>query len=311
MHELMRLRHSFRVFSARPAFSLIIVGLLALGIAGNCAVFSLFDAVFLRPLPFAEADRLVDLDETAPQWKLAHVGVSNPDLWQWQSSNSAFEEMAFFRTPRYNLALGITTERVQGAQVTHNMLDVLELQPPLGRNFTAAEDKPGAAGVVLLSYGLWQRLFSGNPSVLGELVKLDNEPYTIIGVLPRGAVFPDRAELWVPLAADPNVNSGYYVNGIGRLKAGVTIQQAQADLLRIHRAMIGQGHRTNQITSPIVTPLRERYLGDLKMVGRTLLGGVAIVLLIACVNISALMLVHNSARSHELAIRAALGASPG
>ena len=311
MHELIRLRHSFRLLSARPAFSLTVVGMLALGIAGNAAIFSLFDSLFLRPLPFAEAERLVDLDETAPQWNLVHVGVSNPDLWQWENTNSTFEGMAFFRLPRYNLSIGNTTERVQAAQVTHNMLEVLRLQPLLGRNFTAAEDKPGAAGVVLLSYGLWQRLFNGNAHVLGELVKLDGEPYTITGVLPRGAVFPDRAELWAPLRADPNVNSGYYVNGIGRLRPGVTTARAQADLLRIHRAMIAQGHVTNRITSPIVTPLRERYLGDLTMVGRALLGGVAIVLLIACVNISALMMVHSSARSREFAIRAALGASRG
>ena len=308
---LIQLRDSFRLLSARPAISLTIVGMLALGIASNAAVFSLFDSVFLRPLPFTEPERLVDLDETAPQWNLVHVGVSNPDLWRWQNDNSTFDGMAFFRAPRYNLSIGKRTERVQAAQVTQNMLDVLRLKPHMGRNFTAAEDKPGAAGVVLLSYGLWQRLFSGNQRALGEFVKLDNEPYTIIGVLPRGAVFPDRAELWVPLAADPNVNSGYYVNGIGRLRAGVTVEQAQADLLRIHKAMIAQGHATNQITSPIVTPLRERYLGDLTIVGRALLGGVAIVLLIACVNIAALMMVHSSARSREFAIRAALGASRG
>jgi len=311
MYELIRFRQSFRLLSARPAFSLTVVAILALGIAGNAAVFSLFDSVFLRPLPFAESEHLVDLDETAPQWNLVHVGVSNPDLWQWKNYNSTFEGMGFFRLPRYNLSIANTTERVQAAQVTENMLEVLRLKPVLGRNFTAAEDKPGAAGVVLLSYSLWQRAFNRNPHVLSELVKLDDQPYTIIGVLPRGAVFPDRAELWVPLAADPNVNSGYYVNGIGRLKPGVSIAKAQADLLRIHKAMIAEGHVSNQITSPILTPLRERYLGDLTIVGRTLLGGVAMVLLIACVNIAALMMVHGSARSSELAIRAALGASGG
>jgi predicted permease len=311
MHELIRMRHSFRFLLAKPAFSFMVVSMLALGIAGNAAVFSLFDSVFLRPLPFAESERLVDLDETAPQWNLAHVGISNPDLWQWKHGNSTFEGMAFFRGSRFNLSIGNNTERVQAAQVTQSMLDVLWLQPFLGRNFTAAEDQPGAAGVVLLSYGLWQRLFNGNPHVLGEPVKLDDKPYTIIGVLPRGAVFPDRAALWVPLAADPNVSSGYYVNGIGRLKPGLSIQQAEADLLRIHRAMVAQGHVTNHITSPIVTPLRDRYLGDLTVVGWSLLGAVAMVLLIACVNIAALMMVHSSARSRELAIRAALGASRG
>lgn len=311
MPELIRLRHSIRFLLGKPAFSFMVVGMLALGIAGNAAVFSLFDSVFLRPLPFAESERLVDLDETAPQWNLAHVGISNPDLWQWGHGNSTFEGMAFFRSTRFNVSIGNETERVPAAQVSQNMLDILRLNPFLGRNFDVTEDRPGDAGVVLLSYGLWQRLFNSNPHILGEPVKLDDEPYTIIGILPREAVFPDRAELWVPLAADPEVSSGYYVNGIGRLKSGVSIRQAEADLLRIHKAMILQGHPTNQITSPIVMLLRERYLGDLTMVGRTLLSGVAIVLLIACVNIAALMLVHNSARSREFVIRTALGASRG
>ena len=183
MNKLIRLRLGFRLLATKPVFSLTIIGMLALGIAGNAAVFSLFDTVFLRPLPFSEPEQLVHLDETAPQWNLVHVGVSNPDLWRWQNDNSTFQGMAFFRTPRYNLSLGNTTQRLQAAQVSQTMLDVLQLKPFLGRNFTAAEDKPGAAGVVLLSYGLWQRLFSGNQRALGEFVKLDNEPYTIIGVI--------------------------------------------------------------------------------------------------------------------------------
>src|SRR5262249_7301668 len=139
----------------------------------------------------------------------------------------------------------------------------------------------------------------------------DDAPYAVIGVLPPEAVFPDRAELWVPLAADPNLNTGYYANGIGRLKPGVSIPQAQADLVRIHKAMIAQGHATNRITSPILTPIRERYVGDFRTAGSVLLGAVAVVLLIACVNIAALVMVHTSGRSRELAIRAALGASRG
>src|SRR5215469_4644630 len=311
MPELIRLRYGFRFLRAKPTFSFMVVGMLVLGIAGNAAIFSLFDSVFLRPLPFAEPDSLVDVDETAPRWNLVHVGVSNADLWHWEYENSTFEGMAFFRSPRLNLSIGNTTERIQAAQVTQKMLDVLRLKPLLGRTFTAEEDKPGAAGVVLLSYRLWQRLFNGNPRVLGELAKLDDEPYTIVGVLPREAVFPDRAELWVPLVTDPNVRSGYYVNGIGRMRPGVTVACAQADLFRIHKAMIAQGYTTNQITSPIVMPLRKRYVGDLAIVAGALFAGVAIVLLIACVNISALMMVHSSARSRELAIRAALGASRG
>jgi putative ABC transport system permease protein len=304
-----RCTRSLRIFSKKPWFSITVVGMLAAGIAGNTAVFCVVNSLFLRPLPFAESERLIDLDETAPQWNLVHVGVSNPDLHQWRTQNSTFESMAFFRSPSSNLSVGSTTERILSAQVTHDMLDVLRLRPLLGRNFNEEEDRPGGAAVALLSYGLWQRMFSGNRAVLGEAIKVDDQPYTVIGVLPPEAVFPDRAELWVPLAADPNLNSGYYANGIGRLRPGVAVQQAQADLLRIHRAMIAQGRTINEITSPILLPLRDRYLGDLKAVSRVLLGAVLTVLLIACVNISSLMMVHGSGRSRELAIRTALGAS--
>jgi putative ABC transport system permease protein len=309
--QIQQLKRSWRTLANKPVFTLMVIGLLALGIAGNAAVFSVFNSLFLRALPFPESDRLVDLDETAPQWKLVHVGVSSPDLTQWRNENSTFESMAFFRRPSYNLSIGDSTQRVLGAQVTHEMLDVLRLRPLIGRNFFESEDKPGRAAVVMLSYGLWKRLFGGNPRALGELVKLDDQPYTVIGILPREAVFPDRAELWVPLAADPNVNSGYYANGVGRLKSRVSVELAQADLLRVHKAMIGQGYTTNRITSPLLTPLRERYVGQFKNVGHMLLGAVVIVLLIACANIAALVMVHASGRSREIAIRVVLGATRG
>src|SRR4029077_10185227 len=222
-----------------------------------------------------------------------------------------FENMAFFGLSSCNLSVGDTTERILSAQVTREMLDILRLRPLVGRNFSEDEDRPGGAPVALLSYGLWQRLFAGNRAVLGEAIKIDDQPYTVIGVLPPEAVFPDRAELWVPLAPDPNANTGYYANGIGRLRPGVPIQRAEAELLRIHKAMIAEGRTINAITSPILTPLRDRYLGDFKMVGRVLLGAVAMVLLIACVNIASLMLVHSAGRSREIAIRTALGASRG
>jgi len=302
------LKVGFRNLRTKRAFSLMVIGLLALGIAGNAAVFSVFNGLFLRPLPFPESGRLVDLDETAPKWNLEHVGVSNFDFFEWRKSNATFDSMAFFRNTGYNFSDGGAAQRVDGVQVTREMLQVLRLAPLIGRNFSSAEDEPGGSKVVLLSYGLWLRMFQGR-DVLGRVVKLDEEPYTIIGVLPRDAVFPDRAELWTPLAADPSRNSGYYVNGVGRLKDGVSIGQARADLLRIHKAMIAQGHKVNEITSPILVPLRDRYLGDFKIVSRVLLAGVGVLLLVACVNIAALMMVRGASRSREIAIRMAIGAS--
>jgi putative ABC transport system permease protein len=297
----------------KPAFSLMVIGMLALGVAGNAAIFSIFNGLFLRPLPFPEAERLIDLDETAPKWNLHYTGVSNPDLYLWREHNSTFDGMAFFDNSSFNLSDHGTAQRVAGAAVTYDLLKVLGVKPLLGRNFLPEEDRPKGPHVVLLGYNLWQRMFRGDRDVLGHVLKLDNESYTVIGVLPPEAVFPDRAEIWVPLGVDrdPAKSTGWYLNGLGRLKRGVSAEHAEADLLRVHKAMIKSGWKDNEITSPILTPLRDRYLGDFRMVSRILLGGVAVVLLIACVNIAALMLVRGGARAREIAIRTAIGASRG
>ncbi len=204
MHGLLHdLKIALRNLRTKLWFSLMVVGMLALGIAANAAIFSIFQGLFLRPLPFAESNRLIELDETAPQWNLTYVGVSNPDLYEWRKSSSTFDGMAFFSRMSYNLSVGGTAQRVDGLQVTRDMLDVLRLKPLIGRDFRPEEDKPGGAKVVLLSSELWQRMFLGDPNVIGRVVKLDEQPFTVIGVLPREAVFPDRVGVWTPVAADP------------------------------------------------------------------------------------------------------------
>ena len=300
-------RLAFRNMRARPVFTSLAIVMLALGIGGNAAIFSIFNGTFLRPLPFPDSKRLVDVDETAPKWNLKYVGVSNFDSNLWRKQNSTFESMSFFHYRSVNLAGFGAAQRILGVAVTREMLDVLGLHPIAGRNFSQQEDSPPGAKVVLLSYSLWQRLFSGGNAV-GRVIRLSNEPYTVIGVLPREAVFPDRAELWMPLGSNPNDGTGWYLSSVGRLKSGVTLEQAQADLQRVHWAA---QQNKNKITFPVVTPLRERYLGPLRTVSRVLLGAVGIVLLIACVNIAALMMMRGSERAREIAIRTAMGASRG
>lgn len=307
------LKIAIRAIRNKPAFSLMVIGMLAAGIAGNAAIFSIFDGLFLRPLPFAESDRLVDLDETAPKWNLTSVSVSNPDFYAWRAGNKTFDAMAFFDSEGYDLSDNhVAAQRIRGVRVTRDMLDVLRLKPALGRNFLPEEDRHGGSTVVMLGYTLWQRMFQSDPNMLGRVLKLNGQPYTVVGVLPREALFPSDAELWTPLAADPNSAGSYYLNGVGRLKRGVSLDQARSDLLRVHKAMMLDGkHSVNEITSPTLMPLRDRYLGDYRQVTHILLGGVAVVLLIACVNIAGLMLVRGAARTREIAIRTAIGASRG
>jgi predicted permease len=302
------LKTAVRSLARQTSFSLTVIALLGLGIAGNTAIFSLFNGLFLRPLPFEDPDRLVDIDETAPRWNLKFVGIASPDYRAWRKNNSTFDGMAFFDEASFNLSAQDSAQRVRAAKVNYSLLDVLRLKPALGRNFTPAEDLKGGPKVVLLGDPLWERLFRRDPNAVGRLLKLDGEPYTIVGILPPGALFPLRAELWVPLADDGNEGS-WYLNGVGRLKPGVTLQQASADLLRVHKALVQTGRKENDITSPALMPLRDRYLGDLRIVSHVLLGAVGIVLLIVCVNIAGLMMVRGAARSREIAIRSALGAS--
>jgi predicted permease len=308
---IMDFKIAARNIRLKPGFSLMVIGMLALGIAGNAAIFSIFNGLFLRPFPFHDAQQLIDLDETAPKWNLKFVGVADMDFYEWRKSNSTFDGMAFFTGNSMNLSGDRGTQRIRAASVTYDLMDVLQLKPVLGRNILPEEDQPGGAQVALLNYDLWKRMFNGDRNVLGRILKLDNEPYTIVGVLPREAVFPSQAELWTPLAAEIKAGNGWYLSGIGRLKHGVSPEQAQADLVRIHKAMIKTGQEVNEITSPVLTPLRDRYLGFFRTVGRILLGAVGIVLLIACVNIAALMMVRASARGREIAIRTAIGASRG
>jgi predicted permease len=307
------LKVAWRTMVARPAFSLMVIGMLALGIAGNAAIFSLFNGLFLRPFPFPNPERLADVDETAPQWNLEFTGVSNHDQDLWRKSTQAFEGIAFFTGGGGNLSGEGSVQRIRGAQVTWNLLDVLGLKPALGRSFTEADDKPGAPDILMLSNRIWRSAFQGDPGIVGRVLKINERPYTVVGVLPPEAVLPDQADVWTTLRADLTQGSGWYLSGIGRLRPGVTMQQAQADLLRAHRSSPSNGRFNHlpEITSPTVRPLRDRYLGNVRTAGRVLLVAVGAVLLIACVNIAALMLVRGAARAREIAIRTAIGASRG
>jgi putative ABC transport system permease protein len=302
------LRVGARMVWLKPAFSAAVVGMLALGVAGNTAIFSIFNGLFLRPLPFAQPERLVDIDETAPKWDLHYVSISNKDFYTWQRNNSTLDGLAAFGGAGYNLSdsSGVA-QRVTGSNVTYNLLDVFGLKPALGRNFRPEEDRPNAGDVAMISYELWHRIFGSDRGVIGRVVKLNEKPVTIVGVLPPEAVLPANSDIWTPLAVDPNSEGSYYLRAIGRLKRGVTMEKAAADLKRVHQG----DSPAPTITSPIFTSMRDRYLGDFKTATDILLAAVGVILLIACVNIAGLTMVRGEARTREIAIRTAVGASRG
>lgn len=302
------LRFAIRQMLRQPTHTFLIVLLMAVGIGGNAAVFRIFNGLFLRPLPFENPEQLVDLDETAPQWNLEYVSVSIEDFRDWDRENETFQGMAAYAVRGANLVGDAGAERVAYLTATHGIDDALGIEAALGRFFTEAEDHPDARRVALLSSAFWEQSYGADPSVIGSTVSLDGLPVEVIGVLPPEARFVAEADLWMPLREDDS--SSYYLTAIGRLRPGVTVEQARSDLAAVHAAQ-AEVRSENEVTSPTVQPVRERYLGEYRLGGGFLLGAVTVVLLIACGNIAGLMFARSIARRDEMAVRTALGAGRG
>lgn len=301
------LRYAVRQIVRKPAHGLTVMLLMTLGIAGNTAVFRIVDGLFLKPLPFPEPERLVNVDETAPQWDLEYVGVAYPDFVRWRQDNRSFDGMAVYSVGGANLSDGTSAERVTYVSASYDLGEVLGIEPETGRFFTQEEDRPDGAQVGLLTHDFWKTHFGSAPDVVGRTVSLDGRSVEIIGVLPTRADFVEEADLWLPLQEDPDGRSGWYLVGVGRLKAGTSLEQAAADLTAIHKGMISD-RKVNDVTSPVLHSLRDRYLGRYRASSGFLLGAVVIVLLIACANIAGLMFARSLSRDAEIGIRLAMGA---
>ena len=304
--------YSLRVLLKSYGFTIVVVLTLALGIGANTAIFSFANGILLRPLPYPQSDRLAVIDQTAIPEGNNPIGVSYPDFLDWREQNTVFDRVAtHFGTGRFAMTAGGEPIEIRGGRISYGLFEVLHVAPILGRTFTLNEDRPDEDGVVILGYDLWQRSFGGNPNVIGQKITISSSPRTIIGVMPRGFRFPEVSELWVPLAFSTKIytRNDHGLEVIARLKDGVTLTQAQADMNNVAARIQEQNPVTNEGIGVTVTSLHDNLSGSYRDALLILLGVVGCVLLVACVNVANLMLARATARQKEFALRAALGAS--
>ena len=319
MNSLLQdIRYGLRMLAKSPGFAAVAILTLALGIGANTALFTIVNGVLLNPLPYRHPEQLVTLHESKPNF--ATGSISYPNFRDWQKENRSFSAIAVYRSNAFTLTGAGAAMRVRAQLISSDFFPILGVQPVIGRTFRTGEDEIGAAPIALISEGLWQRKFSASPEILGKTIALDSSSFTVVGVIPASFDLQmgsfRAAEVYLPIGdwGNPALKvrvAGLGIHGIGRLKPGVTVEQARADMKSVTESLAAEYPEDNKEIGAAVIPLRQSMVGRYQTPLFVLLGAVAFVLLIACVNVANLTLARSTGRTREFAIRAALGAGRG
>lgn len=307
------LRYSLRQLRKNPGFAFTAIVILALGMGVSVAIFGFVDAALLQPLPYAAPNRLMSVDESSAMFPASNL--SRPDYEDWKRMNRSFSALEVYTGTGYLLRTPSGAEPVPAARVSDRFFRALGVKPMLGRDFLPGEDRPGQGKIAILPYGTWMNRYGGRSDIIGQSVILSGDSYTIVGVLPREFSFAPRgnAEFWTPLL-DKNPcedrRSCHGLDGIGRLRDGVTPHAALEEMKAIAAQLAKQYPGSNQGQGASVVPLSELIVGDVRPILLTLLGGAGLLLMIACINVASLLLVRSESRRREIAVRGALGATP-
>src|SRR5580693_250233 len=305
-------RLSLRMLGKKPGHAAAAVVALSLGIGLTTAVFSIVYGVVFRGQPFPGFDRIYSIDRQNPAHDLKDQGADAHEYLDWSRRQRSYEGLAAYNNGTMTVSGDERPERIQGGELSANALSLLRVAPILGRGFRPGEDRPGAPPVVLLGHRLWQDHYNGDPRILGRVVRVNGRPATVVGVMGPQFRFPTTEVLWIPFVIDPGKaerGKGQTFGVFGRLRDGVTLAQARAEMATIAQALAAEFPRTDRGWSVTVMPLNDRFIGrELRLTFLAMLGAVCCVLLIACINVASLTMSRVSQRTREIAIRTALGA---